>query len=199
MSDLGFSPSEIRFATGTLAAIATLAPLAYYLYPSQAQDSTPHIETFNRFIESYSTLRPQALTTNATRDFTHTSLPADLHLPTRSIESFREHSQTVFEIFSDFQVVPEDDGHGGKAVHFSRDTDTVVAHCRMGGKVDADHELGAELAEGGITEWWTECVLFVKLSKDGKRVESVREFMHSKKAEELQIRLHGVVNEDLRF
>jgi hypothetical protein len=65
----------------------------------------------------------------------------------------------------------------------------------MGGKVDADHELGVELAESGITEWWTEGVLFVKLSQDGKRIESVREFMHSKKAEELQIRLHGVLSE----
>ncbi|KAB2102727.1 hypothetical protein AG0111_0g9198 [Alternaria gaisen] len=193
MSDLGFTPSEIRFATATLAAIAALAPIAYYLYPSQSQDSTKHLQTFNHFIKSYSTLRPQALTTNATRDFTHTSLPAELNLPTRSIQPFREHAQTVFDIFKDFQVVPQDDGHGGKAVHFSRDTNTVVAHCKMGGKVDKNHELGAQLAESHITEWWTEGVLFVKLSKDGKRVESVREFMHSKKAEELHIRLHGAV------
>ncbi|KAG9192520.1 hypothetical protein G6011_11254 [Alternaria panax] len=193
MSDLSFSPSEIRFATATLAAIAALVPVAYYLYPSQAQDSTIHLETFNQFIKSYSTLRPQALTTNATRDFTHTSLPEDLHLPTRSIQPFREHAETVFEIFKNFQVVLQGDGHGGKAVHFSKKTNTVVAHCKMGGEVDADHELGAELAESHITEWWTEGVLFVRLSEDGKRVESVREFMHSKKAEELHIRLHGAV------
>jgi hypothetical protein len=195
MSDLGFTPAEIRFATATLAAIAALAPIAYYLYPSRAQESTEHVQTFNKFIESYSTLRSQALTTYATRDFSHTSLPEDLHLPIRSIQPFREHAETIFEIFSDFQVVPQDDGHGGRAVHFSKDTNTVVAHCRMGGKVDGDHETGTKLLESGITEWWTEGVLFVKLSKDGKRIESVREFMHSKKAEELQIRLDGILSE----
>jgi hypothetical protein len=195
MSDFGFTPSEIRFATATLAAIAALAPIAYLLYPSQSQESTAHVQTFNKFIESYATLRPQALTTYATRDFSHTSLPADLHLPTRSLQPFREHAETVFEIFSDFQVVPEDDGHGGRAVHFSKDTNTVVAHCKMGGKVNGDGQLGTQLLESRITEWWTEGALFVKLSKDGKRVESVREFMHSKKAEELQIRLDGILSE----
>jgi hypothetical protein len=195
MSDFGFTPSEIRFATATLAAIAALAPIAYLLYPSQSQESTAHVQTFNKFIESYATLRPQALTTYATRDFSHTSLPADLHLPTRSLQPFHEHAETVFEIFSDFQVVPEDDGHGGRAVHFSKDTNTVVAHCKMGGKVNGDGQLGTQLLESRITEWWTEGVLFVKLSKDGKRVESVREFMHSKKAEELQIRLDGILSE----
>jgi len=80
-------------------------------------------------------------------------------------------------------------------VHFSKDTNTVIAHCKMGGKVNGDGELGTQLLESGITEWWTEGVLFVKLSKDGKRVEGVREFMHSKKAEELQIRLDGILSE----
>jgi hypothetical protein len=195
MSDLSFNASEIRLATATLAAIATLVPLTYFLYPSQPQDSTEHVETFNKFIQSYSTLRPQALTTYATHDFSHVSLPADLHLPTRSIQPFRDHAEHVFEIFSAFEVIPEDDGHGGKAVHFSRDTDTVVAHCKMGGKINGDSELGAKMAAAHITEWWTEGVLFVKLSTDGKKVEGVREFMHSKKAEELQIRLDHVLSE----
>jgi hypothetical protein len=195
MSDLSFNPSEIRLATATLAALATLVPLAYFFYQPQAQDSTEHIKTFNEFIKSYSTLRPQALTTHATHDFTHVSLPADLHLPTRSIVPFREHSEHVFDMFSDFAVIPEDDGHGGKAVHFSRDTDTVVAHCKMGGTINAESEMGAKMAAAHITEWWVESVLFVKLSKDGKRVEGVREFMHSKKAEEMQIRLDGILSE----
>jgi hypothetical protein len=195
MSDLGFNASEIRFATATLAAIATLVPLAYFLYQPQSQDSTEHLETFNKFIQSYSTLRPQALTTYATHDFSHVSLPSDLHLPTRSIRPFRDHAEHVFEIFHDFQVIPEDDGYGGKAVHFSRDTNTVVAHVKMGGKINEESELGAKMASAHIEDWWTEGVFFVKLSEDGKKVEGVREFMHSKKAEELQIRLDGVLSE----
>jgi hypothetical protein len=190
MSDLRFNASEIRLATATLAALAALAPLAYYLYPTQTQGSSEHVRTFHKFLKSYSTLRPQALTTHATRDFTHTSLPADLHLPTRTIGPFREHAETVFEIFTDFEMTPLDD-----EVHFSRETDSVIAHCKMGGKVNGESEMGAKLLASGITEWWTEGVLFVKLSKDGKRVKGVREFMHSKKMEELQIRLGGALAE----
>ena len=192
MTDLlRFSPSEIRLATAALMAVATLAPLAYYyLYSSsQAQENTPHMQTFHAFIRSYSTLRPQALTTNATRDFTHSSLPLDLQLPPLPVGAFRDNMEAMLDVFSSFEVKPEDDGYGASAVHFSRDTNTVIAHCRMGGKVDGEGDRGRRLVENGITEWWTEAVLFVKMSEDGKRVEGVREFMHSKKAEELQIRL----------
>jgi hypothetical protein len=51
--------------------------------------------------------------------------------------------------------------------------------------------------ESGITEWWTEAVLFVKMSGDGRKVEGVREFMHSRKAEELQIRLDRLLDESV--
>ena len=37
-------------------------------------------------------------------------------------------------------------------------------------------------------------VLFVKLSRDSKKMEGVRESVHSKTAEELQIRLDGVLS-----
>ena len=152
-------------------------------------------QTFYAFIKSYSTLRPQALTTHATRDFTHSSLPSDLDLPPLSIRAFRDTMEAMFDGFSSFEVKPEDDGYGAPAVHFSRDTDTVVAHCRMGGQVDGQSDGGRRLLECGITEWWTEAVLFVKMSKDGRRVEGVREFMHSKKAEELQRRLDSTLGE----
>ncbi|EMD63130.1 hypothetical protein COCSADRAFT_182405 [Bipolaris sorokiniana ND90Pr] len=196
MTDLlHFSQSEIRFATAALAAIATLAPLAYHLYPSQSQENAPHMQTFNAFIRSYSTLSPHALTTHATRDFTHSSLPSDWGLPPLPIRTFRDNMEAMFDVFSSFEVTPQDDGYGGPAVHFSRDTDTVVAHCRMGGKINNEGDRGRALEESGITEWWTEAVLFVKMSKDGRRVEGVREFMHSKKAEELQMRLETVLGE----
>lgn len=197
MADLRFTPSEIRIATATLAAIATLAPLAYYLYPLRTQAQTPHMQTFNAFIKSYSTLRPQALTTTATRDFTYSSLPTDLRFPRLPIRAFRDQIETLFEIFSSFEVRPEDDGYGGQAVHFCRDTNTVVAHCLMGGMVDGEGETGSKLVESGITEWWTEAVLFVKMSGDGRKVEGVREFMHSRKAEELQIRLDRLLDESV--
>jgi hypothetical protein len=38
-------------------------------------------------------------------------------------------------------------------------------------------------------------VLFVRMSKDGKRIEEVEEFVDSAKAEELQKRLGNVLSE----
>ena len=78
-------------------------------------------------------------------------------------------------------------------VHYSEDTGYCVAHCKMGGKVNGQSENGKKLIEQGLPEWWTECVLFVKISADGKRVVEVREFVDSAKAEELRKRLSGVL------
>ena len=91
-------------------------------------------------------------------------------------------------------MTPQTNGKGD-AVHFSYETNTVTAHCKMGGKVNAESELGLRLVSGGLTEWWTECVLFVQMSPDGKRVVEVREFVHSAKAEELQKRVSGVLSD----
>ncbi len=91
-------------------------------------------------------------------------------------------------------MAPQANG-SGEAVHFSRETDTVIAHCKMGGKVDGESVMGRKLVESGLREWWTECVLFVRLSGDGERVVEVREFVDSARAEELQRRLKGVLRD----
>lgn len=52
--------------------------------------------------------------------------------------------RTQFGLFSSFQVCPEDDGYGAEAVHFSRETDTVVAHCRISGKINGPRGNGKE-------------------------------------------------------
>lgn len=134
MSSLKFSPSVIGFATATLAAIALAFPTLYFLESSsQPQDSTPHVQTFRKYIKSYSTLRPQALITNASQDFSHTVLPSSLHIPSRTLEPFKMHAAIIFSIFKEFEVVPQLTGRGD-SVHFSPDTNTVVAHCKMGGR-----------------------------------------------------------------
>lgn len=91
-------------------------------------------------------------------------------------------------------MIPQASG-GNEGVHFSRETNTVIAHCKMGGKVNGVSEKGKILVDGGITEWWTECVLFVRLSEDGRRIIEIREFVDSKKAEELQKRLSGILRD----
>lgn len=82
-------------------------------------------------------------------------------------------------------MIPQVDG-SRDAIHFSPETNTVIAHCRMGGKVNATSEMGAKLVASGLTEWRTEGVLFVRLTPDGRQIAEVREFVDSAKAEELQ-------------
>ncbi|KAF1361143.1 hypothetical protein EJ07DRAFT_91564, partial [Lizonia empirigonia] len=149
--------------------------------------STDHVKTFNNLVKSYSQLRPEALVSTATRDFTHMVLPASLNLPSRSVAAFKEHAGTIFSLFQNFEMIPQPNGKGD-AVHFSKETSTVTAHCKMGGKINAETSMGQRLIASGLTEWWTECVLFVQMSSDGKRIVEVREFVDSAKAEELQNR-----------
>jgi hypothetical protein len=191
MSDLRFRSSEIRLATAALASIAALIPALYLLWPLTKQASSEHVKTFNKLLQSYTTLRPQALTANASRDFSHTVLPAALNIPSRNLQPFQQHATQIFSLFSDFHMIPQTN-RIGNAVHFSKETDTVIAHCKMGGRVNGESEMGAKLVQSGLEEWWTECVLFVRMSGDGKRVVEVREFVNSARAEELKRRLTGV-------
>ncbi|KZM28214.1 uncharacterized protein EKO05_0011052 [Ascochyta rabiei] len=194
MLDLRFTSAELRFATTTLAIIAALAPAVYFLLPAKKQDATEHVKTFKKLIKAYSTLRPEALVSTASRDFTHTVLPASLNLPSRPLNAFKGHAGMIFSLFESFEMAPQPNGNGD-AVHYSKETNTVTAHCRMGGKVTAESSMGQKLIASGLTEWWTECVIFVQTSPDGKRIIEVREFVHSAKAEELQERLSGVLRD----
>ena len=194
MSELKFSSPELRFATATLATIAALAPTVYFLLPTKKQDSTEHVKTFDKLIKGYSTLRPEALVSTASRNFLHAALPASLNLPSRPLTAFKEHAGMIFSLFESFEMTPQPNGKGD-TVHLSRETNTVTAHCKMGGKVNAESPMGQKLIASGLTEWWTECVLFVQMSSDGKRIVEIREFVHSAKAEELQRRLSGVLSD----
>ncbi|CAI6337431.1 unnamed protein product [Periconia digitata] len=194
MSSLLFSLSELRLATVTLAAVAAIVPVYYYLRDDGLlKESTPHVRTFRNYLKAYTTLRPAALSANATADFTHSVLPLSLKIPVRPLDGFQQHAHIIFSLFASFQMIPvktaDDDG-----VHFSKRTNTVVAHCKMGGKVNGDSEKGRLLIDAGYDEWWTENVLVVRMSNDGLRVEEVKEFVDSAKAAELQKRLSGVLS-----
>lgn len=195
MSSLSFSPSELRIATAALAAFTAIVPV-YYLFRNGAlaQESTPHLKTFRKYLKAYTTLRPQALSANATTDFTHAVLPLSLNIPVRPLEGFQQHAHIIFSLFSSFQMIPVKSGQDS-GVHFSKETNTVVAHCKMGGKVNSASEKGQMLINAGYEEWWTENVLVVRMSEDGTRVEEVKEFVDSAKAAELQKRLNGVLSD----
>jgi hypothetical protein len=190
-TDFHFSRSDIRFATATLASILLLVPAIYYLRRDPPQEKTPHVRTFRKYIEAYSTKRPQALGTNASVEFTHVVLPSALQIPTRTLNPFKMHAGMIFSLFEKFDMLPQSQGPQGN-VHFCKETNTVIAHCRMGGIINGQSDTGMILIEKGLQEWWTECVLFVRMDGKGRRVVEVREFVNSAKAEELQKRLEGI-------
>lgn len=193
MPNIYFSSNEIRLATATLASIAALAPALYYFWPTSRKASKEYNKTFEKLIQNYSTLRAQALTSNLSRDFAHHVLPLSLNLPTRDLQSFQKHATMIFSLFTDFKMVPQQD-EAGKSVHFSPESNTVIAHCKMGGKVNSASDMGQKLINSGLDEWWTECVLFVRMSEHGDSIVELREFVNSARAEELQKRLSGVLS-----
>ena len=79
------------------------------------------------------------------------------------------------------------------SIHLCKRTNTVISHCKMGGKINLESEKGRLLMEQGIVEWWTECVLFVRMDDEGRKILEIREFVNSSKAEELKRRLAGVL------
>jgi hypothetical protein len=170
------------------------------------------LRTFRKYIGAYSSLRPQALAANATANFTHRVLPLDLGIPTRNLDEFKTHAAMIFSLFGDFAMIPVDadglpnvaagaDASGAAmryyhvpGAHFDPTTNTVIAWCKMGGRVNGQSEKGAKLVEQGVDEWWTECVIFVRMDAEGRKIEGVREFVHAGKAMELRRRLEGVLN-----
>lgn len=83
--------------------------------------------------------------------------------------------------------------NGREDVHFCKDTNTVFAHCKMGGGINKTNTNGARLVAQGVTEWWLECVLFVEMDGEGKRVVGIREFVDAAKSAELKKRLADVL------
>lgn len=57
----------------------------------------------------------------------------------------------IFLLFENFTITPVVNGTG-EAIHFSQETNTVVAHCEMGGMVNAASETGAKLLASGLSE-----------------------------------------------
>ncbi|KAF2013034.1 hypothetical protein BU24DRAFT_453304 [Aaosphaeria arxii CBS 175.79] len=195
MTNLNFTNSEIRLTTAALASVAALVPAAYFLLPKlktlydSHQESTrqQHLETFHSLLRAYSTLQPSSISALASPTFfTHTILPSSLEIPSRDLAPFTQHATQIFSLFSSFQMIPQG------TIHFAPGSDAVIAHCKMGGTVNGESESGKKLVGGGLREWWTECVLMVRMEEGGKRITEIREFVHSAKAEELKKRIMGV-------
>jgi len=171
-----------------LTAIA-FALLGIYLFNGKPKSPTwepQHIQTFHTLLENYSSLSPLRLTSNFAPEYTHTVLPNSLEWPRSNLANFRAHSAEIFSLFQSFKMRPTDE------VHACLETNTVVAHCEMGGKLNSASEKGRRIIASGVEEWWTECVLFVKMDPRGGKVLEIKEFVDSVKAMELRRRSLGL-------
>jgi hypothetical protein len=66
-------------------------------------------------------------------------------------------------------------------VHSDKETNTVIAHCMSGGKVDVDHEIRYSVFASDVSEWWTEYMPFVHLDEAETMISEVREFVDTAK------------------
>jgi len=130
--------------------------------------SSPRLATARALLQGYSSLSVPQLLRNLSPTFTHQVLPSSLGMPLRNRESFAIHAKGIFAVFDTFRIVPE-------SMYEDPERDVVVVHARMEGVLS--HERG----------WWgSECVMFVRISEDGKKVEGIREFVDSLKAVEMR-------------
>ncbi|KAK5657898.1 hypothetical protein OQA88_2447 [Cercophora sp. LCS_1] len=126
------------------------------------------VETIHALLGGYSSLSVPQLLKPLSLDFTHHVLPASLGMPVRDRESFSQHAQTIFSIFSAFKMIPD-------AIYDDDAQGVVVIHSRMEG-----------ITKQGSQRWTNECVMMVRLSQDGREVVSIQEFVDSAKAIEMK-------------
>ncbi|KAK3987953.1 hypothetical protein QBC44DRAFT_371454 [Cladorrhinum sp. PSN332] len=140
-----------------------------YLSPERA-------ETIRRLLDGYSSLSTKKLAEPLSSNFTHHVLPTSLGMPSRNKEEFALCAAGIFSIFQDFNMIPTN-------IYEDAKRDVVVIHARM----RATPRNGSR---GGKNEWDNECVLIVQLSKDGKQVTKLEEFVDSVMAVEMR-KKHG--------
>lgn len=131
------------------------------------------LETAYRLLDSYSKLSPQALLANFDASFSYQTLPSSLGLPIRDLDAFGAHAGFITGIFSTFAMVPI-------AIFEDPVKNAVIATCDMVG------HLKSEIVGGDGMKWRNECMLVLKMTADGRRIVSMKEFVDSAKGAELK-------------
>lgn len=132
--------------------------------------SATRLRTIHALLEGYSSLSVPQLVEHLAPDFSHFVLPSRLGMSARDRESFSLHAAGIFAVFDEFRMVPE-------TMYEDEKKGVVVIHARMEGRLK-NHLRGGE--------WRNECVMIVRLSKDGRQVERIQEFVDSAKAVEMR-------------
>ncbi|KAK4443473.1 hypothetical protein QBC34DRAFT_477527 [Podospora aff. communis PSN243] len=132
------------------------------------EPSSVRLATVRTLLKGYSSLSVSQLLHPLSKTFTHQVLPVSLGMPVRNRDSFALHAKGIFAVFDTFRLVPE-------SMYEDRERNVVVIHARMEGIL------------ANLRGWWgSECVMFVRLSEDGKKVEGIWEFVDSWKAVEMR-------------
>lgn len=126
------------------------------------------LHTIHTLLNGYSSLSVAQLLKPLSSDFAHRVLPASLAMPLRNRDEFASHAAAIFSIFSAFAMLPD-------AIYEDEAQGVVVVHARMEGVLKST---------GGV--WNNECVMMVRLSRDGKEVVEIREFVDGLKAAEMR-------------
>ena len=139
-----------------------------------ADPSSPRLRTVKALIDGYSSLSVAKILEPLSDDFTHHVYPRSLDRLVLNRASFATHAGDIFAMFDEFRMVP-------KGMFEDEAQSTVIVHARMEGKFRIDRE-----------DWRNECIMVVRLSRDGNKVEQIREFVDSVKAREMHERLSGL-------
>ena len=117
----------------------------------EGSNDSVHVQTARAALASYSTLEVEALLRPLDDTFTHKVLPSSLEMPLRNQEAFATHAARVTSIFQNFSMVRQ-------SIYEDSVKNTVIIHAKMIGILI---ELGP---------WENECIIFMKMSADGKKV-----------------------------
>ncbi|KAK7970317.1 hypothetical protein PG996_001252 [Apiospora saccharicola] len=137
-------------------------PTSSFTPPSQ------RIKTVHNLLDGYRSLSVPTLLAPLAEDFRHRALPASLEMPERDRVAFASHAAGVFGLFDAFEMVPQ-------SVHEDAATNVVVVHALMKGVMKMKQ-----------LDWRNECILLIRLSADGTRVQEISEFVDSAKAVEMR-------------
>lgn len=167
---------------------------------TQDLSTTTARQTIQTLLQGYSSLSVASLLIPLSQDFVHRVLPASLGMPPRDKTSFAGHAAGIFSIFETFQMIPDE-------MYFDEDSKTVTIHARMEGVWKSEPGMtsastakkgkrGQGELEGDAGKWNNECVMIVRLTRDGTQVLEITEFVDSAKAMEMRAR-HAPKNFDV--
>lgn len=134
-----------------------------------------HNNTVHKLLAAYSSLSVDQLLPLLSPDFTHQVLPESLGMPIRDRGAFALHAIGIFSIFEKFQMTAH-------VAYYDQQQDVTVIQAVMDGTLKNRGNRGNR--DG---RWINECVMIVRLSRDGLQVTKIQEFVDSAKA----IALHG--------